>query len=194
MPLHSLPTCLWKRGFETSNRASRATAQPLRRKEYSFPSKTVRAIDIGRPEQFERAAWCRGPPRAVAPLDHNRGPRRRAAIHKFGALGAGELTPRSLAQRPAVPGLRHRGCHPLHLDNAIFDIELERFDKPRPQLSECQPVAHWQRPRRLQKLCQPARQRQAFDRPANGIGPVQDPHRFAKSRDAASRRIAERRG
>ena len=144
-------------------------------------------IDIGSAEQFER-------PRGAAPfrerraLEHHRA--RIGARHpQIRRVGTG-IDPRALAKRPAE-SRRGIGLPTLHLDDAILDIELERLDEPRTQFAEREPVTHRQRSG-ADKAFPPGAQRQAFDRPADGIGPIQHPHRFAMLRrrlqDIAQRR------
>ena len=131
-------------------------------------------VDVGRAEQFQR-------PRGAAPFRE-----RRAFDHHRAGIGARHpqvrrvgagIDPGALAERPAE-ARRGVGLPALHLDDAILDVELERLDEPRAQLAEREPVAHRQRPGADEALPAGA-QRQAFDRPADGIGPVQHPHRFA---------------
>ena len=79
----------------------------------------------------------------------------------------------------------------MHLDDAILDIELECLDEPRTQLAEREPVTHWQRSG-ANKAFPPRPQRQAFDRPADWIGPIEHPHRFPVLR-RRFQEIAQRR-
>ena len=83
-------------------------------------------------------------------------------------------------ERPAKAG-RGIGLPALHLDHAIVDIELERADKPQAELAKRQTMPHRQRPGADETFPAGA-QGQAFDGPANGVRPVQYPHRLAMFR------------
>ena len=131
-------------------------------------------IDVGSAEQFER-------PRGAAAFRE-----RRALEHHRAGIGARHpqirrvgtgIDPGALAERPAE-SRRGVGLPALHLDDAIVDVELERSDEPRAQFAERQAMAHRQRPGADEAFPAGA-QRQAFDRPPDGIGPIQHPHRFA---------------
>ena len=129
---------------------------------------------IGRAEQFER-------PRGAAPLRQ-----RRALDHDGARIGARHpkvrrvgawVDPGAFAQRPAETR-RRVGLPALHGDDAILHIQLPRFDEPRAQFAERQPMPHRHRPG-ADKAFPALAQSQSLGRTADRIGPVQYPHRLA---------------
>ena len=94
---------------------------------------------------------------------------------RLAALGLGLIHTRSGGQ--PKPGASS-GLPALHLDHPVIDVELEVVDEPAAELAQRQAVAHRHRPGADEAL--PARaQRQPFDRPPGGIGPVEHPHALA---------------
>ena len=152
--------------------AQSAAFQPVRREAAHLVDHRL-AVDVGRPEDFQRARRSAAFGEGGA-LQHHRA--RISPRHpEVGRIGAG-VDPDALAEWPAVtrPVV---GPIAFHLDHAIVEVELEPIDEPAAELAECQAMPHRHRTGADEAF--PAREeRQPFDRPTGGIGPVEHPDRF----------------